>query len=532
MKRLRNVPVLVLIALVHFALAHPVLPTPAYAAADSEGAAHLQKILTAWLDQHESEFWIGGYTLRREGPLTVDPAGKYYAVTMPHLALHDPEGGYLDIGILAINAMPGGQAGEWRMTIAVPTPLISYDAEKKIRTRINIGRQTLAGLWSEEMQHFMKLDARYENVDIQRVQHGTHITIPRTSAVFDFSPSKDGKLWSGPVKYLLEDLSVHNNGKKKIAHIGKLEIDGFTYDFDPRAAKAYRDKVATMLKSAGTAPATDENLQDHFNLSLDSLLSMANGADFSITARDVMLSPPAKGEAPEQQIRADQIGISSQVRDLRTKSTSFSLTSFYQGVAMTPLPPSGGETFPERAKISLSLDKIPFRDILRMTRSPVTPAAATPLSEASQRMTVALQMMTESGTTLSVKDTSIGNPLYNVLINGNFLTDATAKMKATGNVTFKISGLNILAATAKRKLSDKSLDAATRKGLQDTLMGATLLQTLGQAEKSGSGSDTRDYVFDLAPNGKLTMNGVDISVIREMIELRRNAQNDPEKSAE
>lgn len=502
---------------------------PAHAALDKEGAVRVKQIFTRYLEQRQTASRLAGQDLKMEGDIMVEPGDNYYAVTMPHISVHNPDGSYTDIGILAINAMPGGKQGEWRMTIAIPTPVIGYDAQKKIQSRIDIGAQTLAGVWNEQASHFTKLDARYENVTIQRIQDGMTIKIPKTSVIFDLTPAADGKMWSGPAKYRLENLEITRSGDPGISRIGRLDIDAFLHDYSPESAKTYQEKLAALAESAGDGPVSEKHVMGMYNMVFDSFSSIWDGFDSSIIASDIALARPAVSGSPESTFKIAKAGLALNAKGFRSNTVGLTSKVFYEGFSLTPAPQALVDATPTHFNLDLSLSKVPFRDLVALGKTSLQSSGVsekTP-AETAALMTMALQIMTNAGTSLDIRDTTLGNTFYNAMLNGKILADLNAAMKAAGKVTLNITGLDQIMAMTKKQSGDKTLDDATRKKLQDLVVSMTILQAMGQKAKDATGKEIRTYDLELTKEGQLTLNGTDLSAIQAMIGAAKGKSSPP-----
>lgn len=495
------------------------MPGQARAALDQAGAERLKQVFTDYLERRKTAMRFGGQELRAEGAIMVEPGDYYYAVTMPHLSVHNPDGSYTDIGILAINAMPGDTSREWKMTIAIPTPVLAYDAGKKIESRIDIGAQTLAGVWSEDMRNFTKLDARYENLSIQRIQDGLSVKIPRASILYDLAPSSDGKTWSGPVKYAMEQMEIAQSGDPGISKIGRVELNGALHEYSPENARAYEEKLVALQASAGETPSP-EHMQGLYNMLFDAFSNLWDGFESTITVSDIALSRPAIPGSPAGSLTIAKAGMGMNARGFRSDRVNASMKIFYDGFKISPVPAGFGAATPDHLTIDVSLAKLPFREIVEMGRAEMkaVPAGTEPTTaQTAALMTKALQLMTRAGTSFTVKDSSLGNTTYNALLNGQALADLEAAMKAVGSMRLEVSGLDRLIALSGEKLKDKTLDDASRKGLKDSVVLLTVLQTIGQIGKNGKGEAVRVYDFALAKDGKMTLNGADLAAIQAVI---------------
>src|SRR5690606_24068324 len=113
------------------------------------------------LNQRAEQARAQGGELVRDGAVIVEKAKEYYAVTLPPLSLRGKNNTRVDIGMIAVNASPGKEEGEWRMSVALPMPLIVRDMNQDGRTlTVDIARQNMAGIWHEKIEGFSKLNAR------------------------------------------------------------------------------------------------------------------------------------------------------------------------------------------------------------------------------------------------------------------------------------------------------------------------------------------------------------------------------------
>ncbi len=501
------------------ALCVPVLlwAMPAQAALDQAGAAQVKRIFTTYLEQRQISNRLAGQEMKLQGDIMVEPGDNYYAVTMPHISVHNPDGSYTDIGILAINAMPGDKQGEWRMTIAVPTPIIGYDAEKKIESRIDIGAQTLAGVWSEQASHFIKLDARYEKVVLQRIQDGMTIKIPATSVLFDLTPSADKKTWSGPARYRMENLEILRGGDTTPSRIGRIDIDAFLHEYSPESAKSHQEKMAALVESSGDGPISPDHVVGMYNMMFDSFSTIWDGFDSSITASDITLAHTAALDGKNGSIRIAKAGMALKAKGFRSNNVNLSNRIFYDDLNIEPAPKGLADTTPTHFNLDLSFSKVPFRDLVNLGKSSLQSSGEAEKTHAENAalLTMALQIMTNAETSLDINNTSLGNALYKVLLNGKILADLNAAMKAAGKVTLNISGFDRLLAVMKKQAQDKTLDETARKKLQEIMLAMTIIQALGQ--KDAVDKNARIYDLELTKGGQLTLNGTDLTAIQNMI---------------
>ena len=138
----------------------PALP----AAANDE--ARLNAVVSHLLSSQKSAFEKTGGSFVTSGDTLIERADKYYAVTLPDITLVHPNKSRTALGLIALNASPAGDK-KWNITMALPTPIVTKDAQDGIDSEVILGRQYFAGLWNEDFQNFTSLKTTYNNVQMK-----------------------------------------------------------------------------------------------------------------------------------------------------------------------------------------------------------------------------------------------------------------------------------------------------------------------------------------------------------------------------
>lgn len=487
--------------------------TPAKAAIDKAGAAHLTGIFIKLLDEQKSSARLQGQDLKTQGEVLVEPAGSYYAVTLPHLSLVHADGGTLDLGILVINAMPGANAKEWKMTLAVPTPIIGYDAAKKPISRLDIGKQSFTGVWNETIGNFSKLDARYENITSLSSTNGATLKIPKASIIYDLNPSADHKTWSGPTRFTMENITLTKDGDPGQSKIGRLSMDTVVQDYSYEKMREYQQKMTALSGSAGAAAVNSDQLAD---VILDMIGGMWGGFGSQIVLDDVDITRPAIPGSPAGRLATKQIKLGFDAGGFATDNVTMNLKTQYDGLSLTPAPAGFSEATPARLNLDFSVEKLPYKKLIALTRQTAEAASASAEPQKNAGMLAAKlipQMLTQAGTTFKINKSYLGNNTYNVDLDGQLLANMAAMMGAVGKAKLDITGLDELIALTKAHMKKSDLPPETLKKLQGTFVTLTVLQLSGQQGKDAAGKPMRSYNLELTPEGKVMVNGADLTTL-------------------
>lgn len=181
---------------------------PAFAAPDGGSEAELRGVIERLIGGQRAAFEKTGGTFETNGAIMVEPAGKYYAVTLPDITLVHPNKSRTALGLIALNASPAG-AKKWNITMALPTPIITKSAAGAVESELSFGRQSFTGLWDESFQNFTSLKTIYENI---------RINLPQETAERPFS--------SATIKKMGYGFDLSNMTQKKTNLTFRLGLEG------------------------------------------------------------------------------------------------------------------------------------------------------------------------------------------------------------------------------------------------------------------------------------------------------------------
>ncbi|WP_366653767.1 hypothetical protein [Fodinicurvata sp. EGI_FJ10296] len=110
-------------------------------------------------------------------------------------------------------------------------------------------------------------------------------------------------------------------------------------------------------------------------------------------------------------------------------------------------------------------------------------------------------VLLESDARIEVVDTRVMTDIAEMFVEGNIRPSSDALFGALAESRVEITGMADFIA-ALRTLPEVD---------NDILTGLTLLQTMGREESRDDGASVRTYNFELAPDGRLLLNGTDMS---------------------
>lgn len=495
---------------------------PAFAkGARPDGQKKLEAIFGELLDQYRKAAEARGAKLITEGDILVEPSGdSYYAVTLPHMSMKQPDGAYTEIGMIAVNALPGDKPEQWNMTIALPTPIIHYDNLGKPLVTSDIGGQNFAGVWDDKVKNFTKINARYSNLNIKHHGEQTRIVLPEMQFIYDLKETKPG-LWSGPADLKISNLQTYFDADGSTANIKEIRIVSKMEDYSIAEALAYQESINALIESAeaGDSPsASGHNVMGLYNLVFDFMSNSWNAFDFGIDVKGVsMTRPPIPGSPPGVLKIADgRFGFG--MAGLREGKVRLGFKLAYDGFELAPVPPDYGKAMPEHVNFDLAINNLPYREMVDLGRSTLQNTVDNPqMGQLAGLQAIAAmpQLLTQAQTNVTLSESAVGNEHYDVQTDALFTADMNAAMGATGTVNAEIFGIDNLIASLNAAAANPQIAEAQKQKIQDTLAALAIVKMAGQMGKDDQGRDIRSYKLELNQQGQTLLNGTDLQMLMQ-----------------
>ncbi|GJL85208.1 MAG: hypothetical protein DHS20C02_09830 [Micavibrio sp.] len=518
-----------------FALILAISPFNASAAdINDEGAQRLKIIFEELISYQKSisELAEDG-KLIYQGDVIVEPSDEYYAVTLPHVSILYPKGQRLELGIVSVNAVPHDQEGQWKMTVAMPTPIILFDKSGAPALQLDIGSQLSAGIWHEELEYFTKLDARYQDIKIESPDGTFRTAIAEAEILYDLNEDDQGR-WSGPLKGTIRKIAMNfeKTGGTITMKEAKLGVELFSYI--PQAIKDYKEKLIAMAEAGSDGNVSSQHITGLYNMIVELLGNAGDGftAQYEVSDLDITRPVDPDTESEEKRLESFHFG---------KLSMGFDLTGFLNNQVKLALrfgfndlkaPPSDDESMkgimPTTGHIDVQLNDIPYQKIADLGRNSIAGKAGM-----VHMATFALKIpaiLSEAGTTMTFTDNHFGNDAYHVNANGKIRADISALNSATADIRLTAKGLEQLKANMALEGDDPLNENA--QNFQKIAAQLQILQVLAAKEKDGLGNLIHILEFEMNKQGEMLMNGQDIRLLFDGRAADRAKPQEPEAAPE
>ena len=452
---------------------------------NDQGAAKLKTMFSDMLEKQKKEAEASGSTMETEGDLAVEQADTYYAVTLPELKVLNPEGGYVKIGMVAMNVTPTEKADEWKMSVAIPTPIIFTDKDNKEEIQINISSQRAGGVWSEELNNFSKLIANYKNITFGPAGRQAVASIGQVDILGSLTKNNEN-LWSGPTKFNIKDLKISGDKPNDSLSVNNVQIEASVEGFN---AKKQQELVSKLQSEDGNIKSD--------SIILAFLETAGQGSDFKMSINGVKAQSPKTGN-----VSIDTLFMNSGFSQAEKGKINTNIEFGYNGLGTT----SQTSMTPKQVKFDLALKNLPIEDIIQQAITLYEPGnreGAQRVAALQMMMTVP-QMLSKSDMAILIKDTNLISDSYQVKVAADFAANPNSPLGFAGALNMNFDGLD----ETLNKLKEASVMASEEE--KQKLFRSVGIFSMVQQKCPKSGS-TYQCELSLTNDGKLLLNGEDAS---------------------
>lgn len=491
---------------------------PAHAAVKAEDGQRLKTLFTEMIERYRNESKIQGGDLLTEGEVMVEPSDSYFAITLPHMTAVAADKAKVNLGMISVNAVPGDKPLEWKMTVAMPTPITLTGPDGKQSATISFGSQNFIGVFHETFRNFVRLNAKYGNIVFHDTVENVKITIPESSAVYDLKEDAN-KLWSGPMVISAKDVQSFFGNSGTSSKIAGIRLDMSIKDYSPEQALAYSEQMQALVESydSGDQPSVSgEHFKGLFNTLANLIGSVWDGFGMKFTLTGIESSRPASADKAASTLKIGNLSFGLKADGFKSSKVSLNNTLNLTQLSITPPNKDMGKLAPTDINIDITFKNLPYKEIVELGRSSIEMSQQSPeaanMAKMSAMMTLP-QLLTTAGSSVNVVNTYAGGTSYNVLVNGSAQADIKALMGATGKTRVEIFGIETLISYVNEGINDPTTPADKKKSMQEMLQTLTVMQMVGQQGKNAKEQDIRYYDLELTADGKTLLNGADLATV-------------------
>ncbi|MCB1532652.1 MAG: hypothetical protein KDJ35_07270 [Alphaproteobacteria bacterium] len=447
-----------------------------------------------------------------DGDVMVEPSGDFYAITLPHITIKHQNGDVMDIGIISINASASEQAGQWKMSVAVPSAMTMKDKDGQDIMRLMIGQQNTAGIWDEELKNFAKLEADYGDIRVESADPDYKLSLPALSIRHNFEKDANG-LWSGPYSATAKDLTLRVKDDNTTISLKNIKMALDLDRYDAKKTNALREKVSQLRLNQ--EQMTPEDKIALINAVIDGALQSGNGFTNDYTLSGLRIQYDDKfGKKGDMSL--EQAGFTLSLLGFLQNNVTMGLRFHHQGFKIENQKAEYASFDPSNSNIELSLENLPIKDVINMSRNAIGAMIAQPQTAALAGMSVVMKipvLLSQAKTALTIKDSFVSSDDYKVTMNGQVIADMSAVNSATGTAHAEFQGLDKVLAKAQVLATDPdNQDADKFEKMRKNL---EFLKTIGKVETGPDSQFVHIYDIIMNPAGQILINGTDLKFLKQ-----------------
>ena len=413
----------------------------------------------------------------------VTPAGDHYDVDLPALSITSDDGSGVQAGVIKLTLAPLAD-GSWQVGATLPGQITMIEADGKSDGEITIGSQHFTGRWVPALGTFATMDGALGNVHAGSKKDATRLEVGALALRSDLAEQPPGR-WSGPGSLTLSGLVMVDEHGLEVARIGGVALETAISGLD----------LGKLVKAGGSVDAA------HHPELLRGLIAGFTG---KLTVTDTTMTASNDGSS----FSVKEIATHGGLEGLDGEQSTFSLGYRHAGLTLTPSP-GPREFTPDKSELDLAVSSLPNAGLWAAVEKLLKPAPGVTEDMAGARFAEeVMAALTQAGSRISVKALSIDTPAAAATIKGDATFDGKAMFGAVAGIDAVIRGLD-----ATLKQMQPAPGAKADEETQKTLATLALVQALGAPGKDEGGRDLRIYKLELAGDGRILLNGADMSAM-------------------
>lgn len=504
------------------------LPVTAQAALDAKGAKELQKSIEEALSWYTQVAKATGQGMIVKGAVEVEPAGQYYKARIFDVSILSPTGYRLQIGDVVVHASAGA-AGEWLLSAALPSPMTLHDATGAAIADMMLGRQRFAAAWLPAENFIPRFDVEYGDLEIKpRPGAPLSLKIESLSAQQNLVKGSSGD-WTGPVVWTLgkTNFAVKDGTQDSSIRFDKAAARA-TYEQLSLEGRAEEKKQILTLVSQFDAGVPEAQMRRLVTAIFDHSTDFPDAMTSTFEMEGLAVeSKPGGGGAhdpsPPLKITSDKISADTFVKGIKREKGSAHLTTSLNNFRVEGLPPAFTALLPYIANIDIRLDNLPMKALTKAFMALAAVArgqADDPVQQQKTREDVLAAMkglpqaLAVSGATAVIKNTYFRAVDLNAALEGTVKANATSPLVGVGTMTLTMGGLD--------EMIQRNQSMSASSGAMRSAQMMIPVQMMGQLQKGADGKSLRVYKMEATPEGKLLLNGLDMTLAQALLDKGNN----------
>ncbi len=432
-----------------------------------------------------------GWTAVTQGETLVENSGSYYAVTLPHLSYKDAGGQTLEIGLVAINALKGDGPGQWKITVALPSPITLNDPTSKPKVTVTLGQQSLSAVFNAKDNSFTKLNGRYRTVTINHASSGIKASLPDVG--LSGSLKKDAvQTWSGTLQLATISPNILFSRTGALLSFATLTMASTFDHYSMADMKKMKDRIESVEKPSPL-----------LKIMAAGMAGAASSTKLDITGKTASLFLPAANGRAERTIGFDTLRWTQTLSGQDANAKQMRVTGGFSDLKVTPTDISLGTLLPAKMAIDIGIANIPAAKIL-----------AADLNKKDELSRILAEAKTEG----AITNTMLGNSTYEIDLDAKQAAHATAPLGMVGTGSLKVSGIEALTGAIAGGLQNGTIPDDMRPYLKDIQKALLVMMLTGKPGTDSAGKPAKSYEIENTADGRVMVNGQNLQALTGLMQ--------------
>lgn len=465
-------------------------PPPALADEASDFKAQIEDLLKRWTGTGEA------MTLKTSQPISVEAKGDALVTTLPDLQIAFKEGGSIDLGTISFErrAQPNN-----RMKIdgTLPPTISVIDPSGKPAAKLALGASKISAVLDADHGLIFDGEGRVADIKIDNMVEQQTLRIGPVTAATRMTERGDGR-WVSPGSFEIGEITLTNALAKQLLKVAgvkvRANVDGLILE------EAIRwQQLSPKIQALAEQKLPESEMGPK-------ILELLSGMKMPFQAMGYALEVGETQVAEEDGTPAGGIGLarfSMSAKDLDKSHAGFGFGYTHDKLVVPMVDPG---MVPGAVDVDIKLDRIPVEALWQILLAEAKAPAGTPEAAGRPDAEQAVQMaLLEAKPVLALDKVALATAIASLDLRGQVKVDPASPFMAVATVNAMLRGLEEL----------QKMAAAAGPGGAGPLDPAVLalLGGLGQQEKAADGAVVRRYAVEVAADGKITVNGNDMSAL-------------------
>jgi len=431
--------------------------------------------------------------------ITVAPDGSGYAVAVTGMRLGSGQAG-LNLGEIDYRLEPQSD-GTYKvgdLKLAKEMPVIGEDG--KPAGKLSFDTTAFSGIWSGTLQSFLSLDWQAKDITATALEPKATVRVAQASLTSVGKDAGNNRL-DETVAYTLTDVSASDPSGTlfKAAKVGgTMTLHALDFvGYRTQMAKL-RDLAQKYAATGGTQPTalTDADRAEIAAVA-EALPKLVSGADFTLSTDDATGDFVSSGHVAHAELGMALSGIDGDAASLQLRLKQEDLTSDDPDLT-TPL---GQALFPKSLDLNLTFDQLPIASTTGNLAQAMAGGGPMVQDPAALFMMTMMSAVQASPLSLKIAPSTIETARGRFAFDGNV---ASMNGAPFGKLNVTATGLAEIVHAVEIALKDDP-------GAQGILDALHEIQSHAEHGTGADGKPADKFRLELAPNGKMTVNGKPLS---------------------